>query len=121
RWRAFSEDAILSKIGADLTDYDIAAKMDRLAPRLPEAMVTRARRLLRKVPWSTKLSILVALDAFVHTCARGAPLDPGRVGIIVASSDIGLNYEFSQFNEFIKEHDFIDPLYPVHSLDTDHA
>jgi 3-oxoacyl-(acyl-carrier-protein) synthase len=119
RWKSF--DGIYSKVGGDLNEYPIEARFRALASKVPEAVATRAKRLLKRVPWSTRHSILMSLGAWLETSADAQSLDPEKTAVIVTSTNVGLGYEFQTHRQFEKEPDFIDPMYALHALDTDHA
>lgn len=64
RWKAFPTDRIYSKVGADLSGYDIDAKMGSLQPRVPSDVHKRLSKLVARVPWTTRLSMLLAVDGW---------------------------------------------------------
>ncbi|MEZ4433240.1 MAG: beta-ketoacyl-[acyl-carrier-protein] synthase family protein [bacterium] len=121
RWRSFPVHDVLCKVGADLEGYDIAARFAALAPKLPPAVAERAHGLVRRVPWSTRLSILLALDAALDAGLFETPTRPERMATLVAGHNVNNHYGFLQRREFEAEPDFIDGLYALYALDTDHA
>jgi hypothetical protein len=64
RWTAFPTDRIYSKVGGVLSSYDVAAKLASLQPLVPADVHKRLRKLVAKVPWTTKLSMLLAVDGW---------------------------------------------------------
>lgn len=118
-WRMFDASANYSKVGGDLSDYDIGKKLATLSARASEPVADRLRRLLARPPWSTKLSTLVAVDAALDAALNA--LDPHRVAILVAGHNLNLRYQFDTVPQFAEEPDYIDALYTLHGLDTDHA
>jgi 3-oxoacyl-(acyl-carrier-protein) synthase len=121
RWKAFETAGIYSKVGGDLSDYDVDAKVAALESRLPADVHRRLRRLSTRVAWSTRLSTLAAADAWLDASLDEAPLDPMRVGVIVAGHNLSSNYVQANMAEFRSEPDYIDPFFALHSLGTDHA
>ena len=65
RWKAIDSSQIYSKVGGDLSDYDVAAKMEILRASTPADIHKRLRKLISKSPWSTKLTMLMAVDAWL--------------------------------------------------------
>lgn len=120
RFAALDTSRIYSKVGADLSGYDVAARVRSLAPTLPDDTHTALRRLTRRAPWSTRLSMLLAADAFADAGLYGVA-DPERVAVVVAGHNINVNHTFANQNVFLEEPDFIDGLLALHGLDTDHA
>ncbi|HNH50695.1 MAG TPA: beta-ketoacyl synthase N-terminal-like domain-containing protein, partial [Myxococcota bacterium] len=62
RWRSLDMSRCYSKIGADLGDYPVVARAEALYPRLPEKVALRLQKLLRRVPWSVQLGLLLAAE-----------------------------------------------------------
>jgi 3-oxoacyl-(acyl-carrier-protein) synthase len=120
-WRTIDVSRCYSKIGGDLSAYDFRAKLHSLEGRLDPAVWHRARRLIGKVPWTTKLSVLLSLDAFLDGHAFAAALDLERVAAIVAGHNINSHYQYENRLQYADEPDFLDPLSGVTCLDTDHA
>jgi 3-oxoacyl-(acyl-carrier-protein) synthase len=121
RWQRFANDPIYSKVGADLSDYDVAAAVARLEGPLPPEMHRRLRRLAARVPWSTKLSTLLAADAWLAAGLSSASVAPEQVGVVIAGHNINCNFSHRNREEFEREPDYIDGMYALHALDTDHA
>jgi len=121
RWKAFDTGGIYSKVGGDLSDYDIAGKAGRLKATLSAETHTRVRKLISRIAWSTRLSVLAAADAWGDAKLDGGVLDPWRVGAIVAGHNLNSRYLERNREEFRSEPDYIDAMFALHSLDTDHA
>jgi 3-oxoacyl-(acyl-carrier-protein) synthase len=121
QWSAFETDRIYSKIGGDLSHYDVQAKVALLSERLPADMAKRMRKLVSRVPWTTKLSILLAADAYVHAGLLDADFDRTRVATVVSGHNLNALYQANNREVFEDEPDFLDGLASLYSLDTDHA
>ena len=100
KWKAFDCSGIYSKIGGDLIGYDIEAKTAALASRLPPNVHMRMRRLLTRVAWSTRLSVLCAADAWLDAGIDGSDLEPTRIGVIVAGHNLNSYYVQQNVHEF---------------------
>jgi 3-oxoacyl-(acyl-carrier-protein) synthase len=120
-WKKIDTSRIYCKIGADLTGYDIDAKVASFEARIPGDMFKRMRKLIQRVAWSTRLTILMALEAFLDSRLAEAGLDMNFVAAVVAGHNINFNYQYEQRLQFAEEPDFIDPMLSLHGLDTDHA
>jgi 3-oxoacyl-(acyl-carrier-protein) synthase len=119
-WKTIDTSRCYSKVGADLSKYDIAGKLQRLEGALPPDVWKRARKLISRSPWTTKLTILLALDAYIDAALAGA-FDFDRVGAIVAGHNINFNYQYENRLQYADEPDFMDSLLALTGLDTDHA
>lgn len=120
-WKKFDVSNIYSKVGADLSDYDVKAKLNSLEAQLPAAMHKTLRKLISTAPWSTKLSLLLAADAWIDAGLVGQDVDLDNTGIIVAGHNINSNYSDQNREEFREEPDFVDGWLALNALDTDHA
>ena len=120
-WRKFDVSRIYSKVGADLSSYDVKAKLGSLEGALPPDMFKRLRRLVSKAPWSTKLSLLLAADAWIDAGLVGQDVDLEQTGVILAGHNVNSNYSDENRLEFANEPDFVDAWLALHALDTDHA
>lgn len=118
-WKTIDVSRCYSKVGADLSQYDIAAKLAQLEGTLPPEVWRRARKLIAKSPWTTKLTILLALDAFLDANLGAVDLD--QVAAIVAGHNINLNHQYENRLTYADEPDFMDSLLALTGLDTDHA
>jgi hypothetical protein len=59
-----------------------------------------------KAPWSTGLSMLLAVDGALDAGLFGAGLDPTRIAAIVAGHNINFNYQYENRLRFAEEPDF---------------
>ena len=121
QWQAFATEGIYSKVGGDLSHYDVAAKLASLQPLIPADVYKRLRKLVSKGPWTTKLSMLLAADGWRDAGLFGADYDPDRQAVIVAGHNLNALYQFNTRIQFQEEPDFIDGMSSLYSLDTDHA
>src|SRR5262249_4402879 len=121
KWKSIETSNIYNKVGADLGDYDIDAKAASLEALIPADMFKRMRKLIARVAWSTRLSILMTLDAFLDSRLDEAAIDFKKVATIIAGHNINFNYLYDQRLRFAEEPDFMDAMAALHGLDTDHA
>ena len=115
-----ARDAVLWKLD-DLSDYDVMAKLAALADAVPTGVYRRLRKLVSRAPWSTGLSMLLAVDGYRDAGLFDADVDPTRVAAIVAGHNINFNYQYENRLQFEDEPDFMDSMLSLHGLDTDHA
>jgi 3-oxoacyl-(acyl-carrier-protein) synthase len=120
-WKALDSSRIYSKVGADLSDYDVDRKVAACESRIPPDMFKRMRKLVRAVPWSTRLTILMTMDAFLDAQLGAASIDMNQVAAIVAGHNINFDYQYKNRLQFAEEPDFMDGMLALHGLDTDHA
>jgi 3-oxoacyl-(acyl-carrier-protein) synthase len=121
RWKALDTSRIYSKIGGDLSGYDALARVQGLEGQIPELSWQKLRRLSTKAPFSTRITMLLAVDAARDARLFGAGFDPGRVATLVAGHNINENYAYENRTRFDEEPDWIDSLMSLSRLDTDHG
>ena len=120
KWTAINTDGIYSKVGGDLSHYDAKAKVEALKDDLPQDVYKRLRRLVKRAPFTTKLSMTVAADAFVDASLYGK-VDPTQVAVIVGGHNLNKLYQHNNYLQFSEEPDYVDSLASLLALDTDHA
>jgi len=120
-WKAFATDRVYSKVGGDLSHYDVDAKLASLQDRVPADVHKRLRKLVGRVAWTTKLSMLMAVDGWLDAGLFDADYDPGKQAVLVAGHNLNALYQYNSRIQFEEEPDFIDGMTSLYSLDTDHA
>lgn len=121
RWKTIDADPIYSKVGGDLSQYDIEAKVQRLQPCTPEPVFRRLRRLVTRSPWSTRLTMLSAVDAWLNAGWIAAAPAGESVATVVAGHNLNQGHQYAQRLQFAEEPDYMDSLLALNGLDTDHA
>lgn len=121
RWSVFDTDNIYSKVGGDLSGYDPKAKLETLKGEVSDDIHARLRQFVRRAPWSTKLSTLVAADAWRDADLAEAALSPDCLSVVVGGHNLNSRYTRDNNEVFDDEPDYIDAMFALQSLDTDHA
>jgi 3-oxoacyl-(acyl-carrier-protein) synthase len=122
-WKTIDVSRCYSKVGADLSEYDVAAKLQRLEGLVPPDIWKRSRKLISRIPWTTKLTVLLGLDACVDAGLWTSPVKVNHdlLAAIVAGHNINFNYQYENRLQYAEEPDFMDSLLALTGLDTDHA
>ncbi len=120
-WSSLDSSKIYSKVGADLGDYDLEAKLAELKLKIPGDVWKKLQKMHVTLPWSTKISTTMATDAFIDANMFSYDYDSSKVGVIVSGHNINVNYQYENRSQFEKQPDYIDSLYGLQVLDTDHA
>lgn len=118
RWRQ-QDPRIASKIGGDLSDFDVARHLDRVGAAYPSSMIPRLRRLLRATPLVGQLVATAAVQAYVDAGLDTGGPPPERRAHVLAGHNLNLRYAFETSLTLQDEPDFIDALYGLYILDTD--
>jgi 3-oxoacyl-(acyl-carrier-protein) synthase len=120
-WKAFPTDRVYSKVGADLSQYDIDAAVAALDGQIPPDVHKRLRKLAGRVAWTTRFSILLAVKGWLDAGLFDHAYDEDRLAVIVAGHNLNALYQYQSRIQFEEEPDFLDGLTSLYSLDTDHA
>lgn len=121
KWKFFDHPGVYSRVGGDLSEYDVKAKLGRLRDRLPDAMHRRVRQLAKKAPMSTAISMTCALDAWLDAGLETVEGDTTRRSVIIGGHNLNERYTSGNFQTFLDEPDYIDSMSALLMLDTDHA
>ncbi len=120
-WKTIDTKRIYSKVGADLSTYDWKTKFASLEGLVPPDVYKRARKIIKTAPWSTKLTVLLALEGWRDAKLYDSGIDMTRATCILAGHNINQNYQYEQRIQFNEEPDFMDNMLALSGLDTDHA
>lgn len=110
---------IESKIGGDLTDFDLRDYLATVGADYPPGLARRARSLLRATPLSGVLTAAMAMQAWVDSGIDETSVRPERCAHICAGHNLGHAYVTENLRTFQDDPEFIEPLFGVHHLDTD--
>lgn len=120
-WHSIDTDNIYGKVGGDLGDYDVDAKVKSLEGQIPASVMDALKRLSGKFPPLMSISTLVAVDAFLDS-GYIDKIDPdNNIATIVAGHNLNQKYTFDNHDIFTEEPDFIDGLFALKGLDTNHV
>jgi len=118
RWKRM-EARIESKIGGDMSDFDLEAHLARFGSSYPAHLTQSAPKLLRATPLSGRLTAAAALQAYVDAGLPDDRIAPERFGHVLGGHNLNANYIFDNARQLAEEPEFIEPLFGLHSLDTD--
>jgi 3-oxoacyl-(acyl-carrier-protein) synthase len=120
-WKAFSTDNVYSKVGSDLSEYDVAHAVADLDGKIPADVHKRLRKLSNRVAWTTRHSMLLAVKGWLDAGLFEHDYDEDRLAVIIAGHNLNAMYQYESRIRFQEEPDFIDGMTSLYSLDTDHA
>lgn len=120
-WRAFPRPPAAAGVGGDLSGYDVQRRLLELRTQLPGVVMTRMDKMVRRVPWATKLSLLVAADAALSARWWLGDVAAEDLAVVCAGHNLTPRYGHDNWKKFQVEPDYMDALLAVHMLDTNHA
>lgn len=121
KWETLDTSRIYAKVGGDMGNYDVVAKIKTYKDRIPEATYNRLLKLGAKSPVSIGVSLLIAVEAFLDSGYIGNIEDGNNIATIVAGHNLNQKYTFENHDTFNDEPEFIDGLFALYGLDTHHV
>lgn len=112
--------AISPGIAALIEDFSAASMVNTYGFLGDEFLRTLQIGIMR-APLGIQLSVLAALEAWCHAGLHRQPPDPHRVALIVGGSNLSKDYSYRLFGKFQEQPAYLNPRYPLHSMDTDHV
>lgn len=116
RWESLDLSPCENKIGGDLGDYDFTAGLERFKDALGP-QYKAVKRLFRNATFTSKMSVLTALDAWKDAGLLHAEIDPFQTMTVVAGHNLNSNYIYQMGLQYQEEPEFIDPLASVEAID----
>lgn len=118
RWRKFDDPRCYSKIGGDLSEFNLKAHLSRVGASYPQALVRQCQSLLRSTPPSGHLVTAAALQAYVDAGLDGT-VQPERTGHILSGHNLNARYIRENLLTYLEEPDYVEPLFGLLCLDSD--
>ncbi len=117
--KSIDTSMIRCKIGGDLGGYDIKAKLEILKNKVPEDIYKRLRKIIKTAPFSTKITLLAAIDAYIDAGLLNSKINKERMCAIIGGHNFHDNYIIKNANQFLKEPEYIDGLMGICVFDSD--
>jgi 3-oxoacyl-(acyl-carrier-protein) synthase len=117
KWPMLAAKGIECTIGGHLDDYDCTAALERIKGRIPPELFLKVRKFFRTCPFSAKLTLLCALDAWADARLFGAASDPSRTSVSLGGHNFNSRYITGNSRRFDEDTSAIDPLFGVEGLD----
>jgi 3-oxoacyl-(acyl-carrier-protein) synthase len=119
RWKGRQEDRHYSRIGGDLSDFDLHGHLEHRGEVYSGDLVKRCLSLMRAAPLPPKLVAAAALQAW-HEADPHSTTAPERTGHVLAGHNLNAGYIVENSLTFYQdEPDYIEPLFGLLCLDTD--
>jgi 3-oxoacyl-(acyl-carrier-protein) synthase len=120
-WKTLDSSRIYSKVGGDLGEYDIQAKIESYKGRIPADVYERMHKFAGKFPFSISVSLQIAVEAFLDSGYINEIKDGNNIATVVAGHNLNQKYTFENHDVFNDEPEFVDGLFALYGLDTHHV
>ena len=118
-WRSLDTSNIRCKIGGDLGDYDYKAALTGLKEKMPEESFKKLKKILKTAPFSTRLTSITAVRAYIDAGLFDVDIDRDRISAILGGHNFHDNYIFENNKQFHEEPEYINGLMGIVVYDTD--
>lgn len=115
-WETLDLGPCENKIGGDLGKYDWQSALEGFKDDLGDSFKA-VKKLFKNGTFSSRISMLTALDAWRDAGLWGVKLDPFRVMTVVAGHNLNSNYIYELGNQYQVEPEYIDSLAAVEAID----
>ena len=119
RWKSVDVSRCYAKIGADLGGFDLGARHQELAERLPAEVAARLGRLMFRLPWSPKHAVLLGAEAALDAGLSQAEMADSHV--VVGGHNLGAIYQEEGYARFAAEPAALPVAHELYSLDSSQA
>ena len=118
-WKRPHDPRLPSRIGGDLSDFDLSAHLAENSGRYAPATIKRCLALMRAAPLVPRLVAAAALQAH-HDANIDGRIAPERISHVLAGHNVNMGYIVENGLTFYREDpDYIEPLFGLLCLDTD--
>ncbi|WP_281175457.1 beta-ketoacyl-[acyl-carrier-protein] synthase family protein [Desulfobacter vibrioformis] len=117
-WKA-PVSGCFSRIGGDMSAYDMGAKLSSLGRILPTAVFRRLGKLVHQSPRATGIGMLIAGQAFADAGLFGVKIRPERLSAILAGPYLYDLYKQANWLAFASDPDDSDVALALKEMDTD--
>jgi 3-oxoacyl-(acyl-carrier-protein) synthase len=121
KWGTLDTSRIYAKVGGDMGNYDVIAKIKSYQGSIPEDTYVRLLKLGSMSPLSIAVSLLIAVEAFLDSGYIGNIVDGNNIATIVAGHNLNQKYTFENHDVFNDEPEFIEGLFALNGQDTHHV
>jgi len=122
KWESLDSEKIYCKVGGDIKDYDVKAKIKSYEGRIPDVTYKRILKMISRFPSHMGISIQVAVDAFIDAgLIDKINEEDNDIATVVAGHNLNQQYTFDNHEAFDEEPDFIEGLFALKALDTNHV
>ncbi|MBI4652468.1 beta-ketoacyl-ACP synthase [Candidatus Desantisbacteria bacterium] len=115
-----SKPAISVKIGAKISNFSFESIIQQYT-LLGEEILQKAKHCTWRLPYAIQCSVLSALEAWIDARLNKVTISPDRFGIIIAGSNLTMNFQYDLYQKFFQSFEYITPSYALHYMDTDHV
>lgn len=115
---SYPEPAV--KIGAELSSFSFEQQLNQFSD-LSDDIRYCALKLARRAPLTLQTSVISALQAWQQANLNHKPIQPERIGLVIAGHNTSQNYQYDLYPDFIKTPEYLSPRYALQFMDSHHA
>ncbi len=120
-WKELDVSNIYSKVGGDMSDYDIKSKIQSYKGRIPESIYAKLEKFGSKFPFNVAVNLQCTVEAFLDAGYINEIKDGNNIATIVAGHNLNQKYTYENHEALVDDPDFIEGLFALYALDTHHV
>jgi 3-oxoacyl-(acyl-carrier-protein) synthase len=117
--KSIDTSMISTKIGGDLGTYDYKARIKKFRDKIPEESYHNLYKISKTAPFSTRLTMITAVDAFLNAGLFESGFDRKKVCAVLGGHNLHNNYIEKNLKTFYEEPEYIDAFMGVVMFDVD--
>jgi len=113
-------DTLSVRLGAVLDSFSLKSWLPQ-QETICEDLRKKAKKAASRSPLSVQAATGAALEAWTHAGLIDSPIDPQRLGIVVAGNNLTKHVHYSMAPKFQNDPSYVPGRYALQFLDTDHV
>ena len=120
-WKELDVSNIYSKVGGDMSDYDVKSKIQSYKGRIPQSVYEKLEKFGSKFPFNVAVNLQCAVEAFLDAGYLDQIKEGNNIATIVAGHNLNQKYTYENHEALVDDPDFIEGLFALYALDTHHV
>jgi len=104
-------------IGAEIDGFRFEQMLGQFSD-MPESLTQPALQAARRSPFTIQTSVISALQAWRQARLDSAPIQPERIGLVIAGHNTTQNYQYSLCSDFQSNPEYLSPRYALQFMDS---
>ncbi|MDP1771713.1 MAG: beta-ketoacyl synthase N-terminal-like domain-containing protein [Methylobacter sp.] len=104
-------------IGAEIDGFCFEKTLGQYSD-MSESLTQSALYIARRAPFTIQTSVISALQAWRQARFDDKPIEPERIGLIIAGHNTTQNYQYSLCSDFRRNPEYLSPRYALQFMDS---
>ncbi|PPK70807.1 malonyl-ACP decarboxylase [Methylobacter tundripaludum] len=104
-------------IGAEIDGFNFEQMLGQFSD-MPESLTQSVQHVTRRAPFTIQTSVISALQAWRQARLDDKPIEPERIGLVIAGHNTTQNYQYSLCSDFQRNPEYLSPRYALQFMDS---